>query len=148
MDTADYFIGYSRRGETGPVGYPGEQGAPGMPSGLGFNWTYSGAIFPLQGSGSFTLPFSLLNLDATVYNEDGVPIDVSSVINLIEVGDLLYIKSLSSQFEMAVLYVNDRSIDLFSGAGTFGIEVIFSSFPPPDIALTPGEAYFIGIDKN
>jgi len=148
LDTTDYFIGYSRRGETGPVGYPGEQGAPGMPSGLGFNWTYSGALYPPQGSGSFTLPGSLLNLDATVYNEDGVPIDVSSVINLIEVGDLLYIKSLSSQFEMAVLYVNDRSIELFTGAGTFGIDVIFSSFPPPDIALSPGEAYFIGIDKN
>ena len=117
-----------------------------MASGLGLNWTYSGSLYPPQGG--FTLSGSSLNLDPTVYNEDGAPIDVSSVINLIEVGDLLYIKSLSSQFEMVVLYVNDRSISLFTGAGTFGIEVIFSSFPPPDLGLTPGEAYFIGIDKN
>ena len=119
-----------------------------MASGLGLNWTYSGSLYPPQGG--FTLPGSSLNLDPTVYNEDGAPIDVSSVINLIEVGDLLYIKSLSSQFEMAVLYVNDRSISLLTGAGTFGIDVIFSSFPttPVNLGLIPGEAYFIGIDKN
>lgn len=145
LDTADYFIGYSRRGETGPVGYPGEQGEPGMASGLGLNWTYSGSLYPPQGG--FTLFGSSLNLDPTVYNEDGVPIDVSAVINLIEVGDLLYIKSLSSQFEMAVLHVYERSIEIFTGGGTFGIDVIFSSFPP-NLGLTPGEAYFIGIDKN
>ena len=145
LDTADYFIGYSRRGETGPVGYPGEQGEPGMASGLGLNWTYSGSLYPPQGG--FTLPGSSLNLDPTVYNEDGVPIDVSAVINLIEVGDLLYIKSLSSQFEMAVLHVYERSIEIFTGGGTFETDVIFSSFPP-NLGLTPGEAYFIGIDKN
>ena len=116
-----------------------------MASGLGLNWTYSGSLYPPQGG--FTLPGSSLNLDPTVYNEDGVPIDVSAVINLIEVGDLLYIKSLSSQFEMAVLHVYERSIEIFTGGGTFEIDVIFSSFPP-HLALTPGEAYFIGIDKN
>ena len=145
LDTADYFIGYSRRGETGPVGYPGEQGEPGMASGLGLNWTYSGSLYPPQGG--FTLLGSSLNLDPTVYNEDGAPIDVSAVINLIEVGDLLYIKSLSSQFEMAVLHVYSRSIEIFTGGGTFETDVIFSSFPP-NLGLTPGEAYFIGIDKN
>lgn len=148
LDTADYFIGYSRRGETGPVGYPGEQGAPGMTSGLGFNWTYSGFFDPQ--AGSFTFNGQTLELDPTVYNEDGTPIDVSPVIGLIEVGDLLYIKSLSSQFEMAVLYVFDRSIDIFTGEPTFQTDVVFSSLPPSNGGGLGqvGEAYFIGIDKN
>ena len=48
---------------------------------------------------------------------------------------------------MAVLHVYSRSIEIFTGGGTFETDVIFSSFPP-NLGLTPGEAYFIGIDKN
>ena len=141
LDTADYFIGYSRRGETGPVGYPGEQGEPGMTSGLGFNWTFEAslsAFFP----GEFQFNGQTLTLSSQVYRFDGVSIDVTPVLNLIEQGDLLLINNLSTPPQVVVLQV------FYVGAGpssfVFETDMVFSSSD----GLNSGETYFIGIDKN
>ena len=151
LDTADYFIGYSRQGEPGPVGYQGVQGEPGNPgttSGLGFNWTYTESLF--LPPGTFTSISGTMRFNPTIY-EYGLIIDVTPVINLIDEGDLLCIKSLSSQSEMAVFQVFNVDIDPISGARSFDSDVVFSSLPgssSPDVGLIPEETYFIGIDKN
>ena len=158
LDTADYFIGYSRQGEPGPVGYQGVQGEPGNPgttSGLGFNWKFTGSLYPGEGTFNVTfLPPSFsqcsIKINPVNFGLDGVPIDFSPLLyNFIEGGDILYIKTLSSQSEITVFEVTNIVDDPYEQF--FSATMVFTS-NPTQLGGTPlmsdGETYFIGIDKN
>ena len=158
LDTTDYFIGYSRQGEPGPVGYQGVQGEPGNPgttSGLGFNWKFTGSLYPGEGTFNVTfLPPSFsqcsIKINPVTFGLDGLPIDFSPLLyNFIEEGDILYIKTLSSQSEITVFEVTNIVDDPYEQF--FLATMVFTS-NPTQLGGTPlmsdGETYFIGIDKN